>query len=52
MCEYCSTHHDWTGPPAERVSQPIPDVKSPVHYLPVFKTTLVDEEGQLRAADD
>ena len=27
-------------------------MKSPVHYLPVFKTKLVDEEGQPRAADD
>ena len=50
-CEYCSTR-EWTGPPAERVPQPMPDRGNPGHYLPVFKTPLVDKAGQPRAVDD
>ena len=50
-CEYCSTR-EWTGPPAERVTQPMPDRGNPGHYLPVFKTPLVDKAGQPRAVGD
>ena len=51
LCEFCATHN-WIGPPAKRIPQPKPDEDNPGHYLPVFKTPLVDNEGQIREADD
>ena len=36
-CDFCSIH-DWVGPPADRVPQPVPDIENPGHFLNVFKT--------------
>ena len=51
LCEFCATHN-WISPPAKRIPQPKPDEDNPGHYLPVFKTPLVDNEGKIREVDD
>ena len=51
LCEFCATHN-WIVPPTKHIPQPKPDEDNHRHYLPVFKTPLVDNEGQIREVDN
>ena len=51
LCWHCKWN-DWIGPKCNRIPQPIPDPKNPMHYLDVFSTPLVDGKGRIREADD
>ena len=51
LCDYCSSHH-WIGPELSRVPQPVPDQANPPHFLPVWRTTLNNDQGKPRSVDD
>jgi hypothetical protein len=44
--------HDWIGPPATQIPQPVPDSDRPGHFLPVHKCPTLDAEGNPRKPDD
>ena len=48
-CESCIS---WTGLPAKRVPQPVPDPERACHYLPVADTPLCTENDTPRPVDD
>ena len=51
LCWHCKWN-DWIGSKCNRIVQPIPDPKNPMHYLDVFSTPLVNGKGRNREADD
>ena len=51
LCWHCKSS-DWIGARCSRISQPMPDLENPMHYLDVFATPLVDTEGKARKPDD
>ena len=48
-CDSCVT---WTGLPAKRVPQPVPDTERLFHYMHVADTPSCTETGEPRPADD
>ena len=48
-CDSCVT---WTGLPAKRVPQPVPDTERLFHYMHVADTPSCTEAGEPRPADD
>ena len=51
LCWHCQVH-DWVGPPAVRISQPMADTNRPGHFLPLHDCPRTDENGELRMPDD
>ena len=51
LCSFCQ-ENTWTGIETTRIPQPMPDRANPGHFLPVFKTPLINEDGSPRSADD
>ena len=51
LCWHCKWN-DWIGPKCNRIPQPIPDPKIPMHCLDVFSTPIVNGKGRNREAND
>ena len=53
VCSFCAKCQ-WIGPVMTRIPQPMPDNDQlpALHYLSVFDTPLVNDDGSLRKPDD
>ena len=51
LCRHCEVN-GWIGPDFSRIPQPVPDSAKPIHYLDVFRTSVLDKKGEERLADD